>query len=93
MKSTEPETPGGAYSPFGMPPPPTWAMNEPLTPQNKLPPLRVTAELKNDAYAGTQPPLSEGPPAVLSGGGGAGAGPTTPGGVFSLFSTLFPLDM
>lgn len=68
-KSMGPDTPGG-YSPFGMPPPPTWAMNEPLTPQNKLPPLRVPAALKNDSYAPSQ--------TALSGHAGGGA-PTTPG--------------
>ena len=72
----EPGTPG-SFSPFGLPPPPTWAMNEPLTPQNKLPPLRVPAALKNDAYAPAASPTKDEPP-VLAGGAGGGA-PTTPG--------------
>jgi hypothetical protein len=77
-KSVEPETPGGGNSPFGMPMPPMWGMNEPLTPQNKLPPLRVPAALKNDSYAPAQTPTSEAPPATLGGGAGGGP-PTTPG--------------
>lgn len=76
-KSMDPDTPGGDFSPFWMPPPPAFAMNEPLTPQNKLPPLRVPGELKNDSYAPVQTPTAgDGPPAVLA---GFGAAPTTPG--------------